>query len=98
MEPEDGDLFHVDFEVPAYGAFAQHSVPQMEFINGMLQERFRLSEPFASPEQVRDFIVQEICRWNKQWQPTSLLLLFAGFVVQCHVSNHSAKFAFNTGW
>lgn len=60
--------------------FAQHSVPQMEFINGMLQERFRLSEPFTSPEQVRDFFVQEICQWNEQWQPTSLLLLFAGFL------------------
>lgn len=46
--------------------FAQCSVPQMGDINGMLQDRFRPCESLTSPEQVRDFIVQQICSWNEQ--------------------------------
>ena len=60
--------------------FAQYSVPQMDHINEILQDRFRPCESLTSREQVRDFIVQKICSWNEQWQPTSLLLLFEGFL------------------
>lgn len=60
--------------------FTHRSEPQMEDINAMLQKGFSNCDHFTSPEQVRDFIVQQIGAWNETWQPACLLHLFEGFL------------------
>lgn len=60
--------------------FAQQSDPRMADINDILQKRFSNCDHFTSPEQVCDFIVQQIGAWNEKWQPSCLLHLFEGFL------------------